>query len=147
MPEPGPGDVRLAAMGYLARREHARGELARKLSRKFPAIPLVVEEELDRLAAEDLQSDARLAEVTIRSRANRGRGPVRIRMELRARGVDDGTLDLAFNTCEVDWFQLVALVCRKRFGESEPANANERAKRGRFLQQRGFGFDHIGSLR
>ncbi len=83
---PGPGDVRRAAMDLLARREHTRKELARKLSKKFRAVPEIVEEELDKLKAEGLQSDARLAEVFIRSRVSRGQGPVKIKMELRARG-------------------------------------------------------------
>jgi regulatory protein len=143
---PGPADVRRAAMDLLARREHTRKELARKLSKKFRAVPEIVEEELDKLKAEDLQSDARLAEVFIRSRVSRGQGPVKIKMELKGKGVDDETLGLAFETCEVDWFALVAQVARKRFGESAPSDVKERARRGRFLQQRGFNFDHIGSL-
>ncbi len=143
---PGPNDVRRAAMDLLARREHTRKELARKLSKKFRAVPEIVEEELDKLRAEGLQSDARLAEVFIRSRVSRSQGPVKIKMELRGKGVDDETLGLAFETCEVDWFALVEQVARKRFGESAPSDARERARRGRFLQQRGFNFDHIGSL-
>lgn len=143
---PCPGDVRRAAMDLLARREHTRKELVHKLSKKFRALPEIVEEELDKLRAEGLQSDARLAEVFIRSRVSRGQGPVKIKMELRGKGVDDETLDLAFETCEVDWFALVEQVARKRFGESAPSDVKERARRGRFLQQRGFNFDHIGSL-
>lgn len=143
---PGPGDVRRAAMDLLARREHTRKELAQKLSKKFRAVPEIVDEELDKLRAEGLQSDARLTEVFIRSRVSRGQGPVKIKMELRGKGVDDETLGLAFKTCEVDWFALVEQVARKRFGESAPTDARERARRGRFLQQRGFNFDHIGSL-
>ena len=143
---PGPGDVRRAAMDLLARREHTRREIARKLSKKFRAVPEIVEEELDKLNAEGLQSDARLAEVFIRSRVSRGQGPVKIKMELKGKGVDDETLGLAFETCEVDWFALVKQVARKRFGESAPSDIKERARRGRFLQQRGFNFDHIGSL-
>jgi regulatory protein len=143
---PGPGDVRRAAMNLLARREHARKELVQKLSKKFSAIPEIVEEELDKLRAEGLQSDARLAEVFIRSRVNRGQGPVKIKMELRGKGVDNDTLARAFETCEVNWFALVEQVARRRFGDSVPSDAKERARRGRFLQQRGFNFDQIGSL-
>jgi regulatory protein len=143
---PGPGDVRRAAMNLLARREHARKELVQKLRKKFSAIPEIVEEELDKLRAEGLQSDARLAEVFIRSRVNRGQGPVKIKMELRGKGVDNDTLARAFETCEVNWFALVEQVAIRRFGDSVPSDAKERARRGRFLQQRGFNFDHIGSL-
>lgn len=143
---PGPADVRRAAMDLLARREHTRKELARKLNRKFSAVPDLIEEELGKLKAEGLQSDARLAEVFIRARKNRGQGPVKIKMELRGKGVDNETLGIAFDHCDVDWFALIEQVSRRKYGESAPSDARERAKRSRFLQQRGFNFDHIGSL-
>lgn len=144
--DPGPGDIRHAAMNLLVRREHSRKELVQKLARKYSGKAEIVEEELDKLEAEGLQSDSRLADVFIRARVNRGQGPVKIKMELRGKGVDDDTLSFAFEACEVDWFALIEQVSRKRFGESVPSDAKERAKRGRFLQQRGFNFDHISSL-
>ncbi|MFP6808420.1 MAG: regulatory protein RecX [Pseudomonadales bacterium] len=161
-----PGEVRLAAMNLLARREHTRRELTRKLGKLFLKTAVIsggyldeqvdaqvggqmkdlIESEIDKLAHEGLQSDARLAEVLIRSRVSRGQGPVKIKMELRNKGVDDATIAIAFDSSEVDWFELVASVSIKRFGESLPTDMKEKAKRSRFLQQRGFGFDHISSL-
>jgi regulatory protein len=46
----------------------------------------------------------------------------------------------------VDWYELAAQVSTKRFGHQAPADAKEKAKRSRFLQQRGFDFDQIGSI-
>lgn len=139
-------DVRRAAMDLLARREHAHGELVTKLSRKFGGHVEVIETEIERLRSEGLQSDTRLAEAFIRSRAGRGQGPVKIKAELRGKRVADDTISLAFEACEVDWYEIAAGVHRKRFGEEPPADAKEKAKRSRFLQQRGFSFDQISTI-
>lgn len=144
-------DIRRAAMDLLARREHSRHELIRKLQRKLQAkcpdlSESMLEAQVDRLRDEGLQSDARMAEMMIRSRVNRGQGPVKIEAELRAKGVDPGVVADALESCDVDWFILAREVARKRFGPDKPADARERAKRVRFLQQRGFSFEHISAL-
>jgi regulatory protein len=97
------------------------------------------------LRAQGLQSDERLTEAFIRARSNRGRGPMKIRMELREKGVSDELIQSGFDTCEVDWFDLVAVVAQKKFDDA-PLDVKGLAKRSRFLQQRGFSFDHINSL-
>ena len=141
-----PADVRRAAMDLLARREHARGELASKLTRKFGGHEDLVSEEIDKLTQEGLQSDDRLAESFIRSRAGRGQGPVKIRAELRGRGVADDAINLAMETADIDWFDVAATAGRKKFGDSPAQDIKEKAKRSRFLQQRGFTYDQISSI-
>lgn len=139
-------DIRRAAMDLLARRDHTRVELKRKLQRQFSSAPALIEEELIKLRDEGLQSDARLAEALIRSRVGRGQGPVKIKAELRHQGLSDSEINNALETGEFDWFALIIAVSRKRYGDAPPANTKERAKRSRFLQQRGFSFEHISSL-
>ena len=139
-------DIRRAAMDCLARREHSRLELVRKLEKKFGDHAALIEQELSRLASEGLQSDARLAEAFIGSRSGRGQGPVKIRMELRARGIGDEMISLAFEQCGVDWFRLAEKVARKKFGDIESGELQERARVSRFLQQRGFSHDHISGV-
>jgi len=141
-----PTDIRRAAMDLLARREHAQGELAVKLRRRFGADMDAIETEIDKLRDEGLQSDARLAEAFVRARAGRGQGPVKIKAELRGRGIADDIIAIALDDCGVDWFELVHRVSDKRFGSEAPTDAKEKAKRSRFLQQRGFSWDHISSL-
>jgi regulatory protein len=138
-----PVDVRRAAMDLLARREHAKGELATKLGRRFREASGLIESVIDQLEAEGLQSDTRLAEAYIRSRSGRGDGPIKIKMALRSRGVPDDVISHAFQACAVDWFTRAQEVCRKRFGPGAPADGKERAKQSRFLQQRGFSYEHI----
>ena len=65
-------EVRVAAMDLLARREHSQRELRTKLERRFP--PEQVDETLQTLAAEGLQSDSRFAEAYVRQRSQRGYG-------------------------------------------------------------------------
>ena len=139
-------DVRRSAMDLLARREHGRAELILKLTKRYSSVPEIIEAQVDRLRQEGLQSDSRLAEAFIRARANRGQGPIKIKAELRRKGVDDSVISSAFETSEYDWFALVSDVASRRFGDTPPADAKERARRGRFLLQRGFSTDHIRSL-
>ncbi len=79
--------VRLAAMNLLARREHSRREMQRKLGRRFP--PELLDTALNRLQEERLLCDSRFAECFLRQRAGRGFGPQRIRHELRERALKD----------------------------------------------------------
>jgi regulatory protein len=138
-------DTRDIALGLLARREHSRDELRRKLeSRGFDAGD--VNSLLDKLAAERLQSDTRFAESYIRARAARGFGPVRIRVELRERGVSDALIDEYLDEHAQRWRDALYAQYRKRFGDKPANDYRERARRGRFLQQRGFSTDMIGRL-
>ncbi len=146
--KPKPDDVdalRQRALGLLARREHSRTELLRKLTGpETDAVKLEVL--IEHLATAGLQSDTRYAEAFVRSRIERGHGPIRIRQELRQRGVATDTAETALNEAEVDWSTQLAAVHRKRFGSSPPADRRDLARRARFLAQRGFAAEHIREL-
>ena len=147
-PKPKPDDadaLRARALGLLARREHSRAELRRKLATRDTDRE-ALEELLGRLAAANLQSDERFAESFLRSRVERGQGPLRIREELRQRGVDDATAAAALEAAAVDWGELLRAVHRKRFGSAPPADRREFAQRARFLAQRGFAAEAIRNL-
>jgi len=132
--------LRLGAMNILARREHSRKEVSDKLQQKFDPDNDLLKTVLDTLVADDLLSDQRFSEAFVRWRVGKGQGPVRIRMELRERGIDgDGIL----RECEVDWFALAVAVAHKRFGEQPAVDMKQRAKRMRFLQYRGFNTEQI----
>jgi len=123
-------------MDFLSRREHSRFELARKLARKgFEST--IIDAVLSQLQADNLLSDQRFAESFVHSRINRGYGPLRIRQELRQRGVSDDLSTEALENNE-DWDELACHVREKRFGESLPKKPQERAKQSHFLYYRGF---------
>jgi regulatory protein len=140
-----PADIRLAAMNLLARREHSVRELRNKLKRRFPDDERV-DEQLSRLTAENLQSDARFAESYAHQRISRGYGPVRLREELRERGVSEADVAAVMEEMEVDWYTLAAEVMHKKFGALVLHDIKDKARRARFMQYRGFTGDHYRRL-
>jgi regulatory protein len=126
-----------AALAFLARREHSRRELARKLAaRGFPAD--VVGPVLDDLERSGSLADARFADNFVRSRIARGQGPQRIRAELAQRGVTNAGAGDGLAAADVDWLATIRAVRAKRFGPELPRDYSERARQARFLQYRGF---------
>tara|TARA_R110002110_G_scaffold91264_2_gene237434 strand:- start:53025 stop:53492 length:468 start_codon:yes stop_codon:yes gene_type:complete len=137
--------ARFAAMNLLARREHALQELHDKLRRRFPDTDKL-EAVLQRLRDENLQSDQRFTESFARQRAARGYGPLRIRRELRDKGIDDAAISDAFEAAELDWYDIANDVFRKKFGAKPAIDIKEKARRHRFMQYRGFSSDHFQYL-
>ncbi|MFD2643075.1 recombination regulator RecX [Pseudomonas japonica] len=140
-----PVAVRRTAMDLLARREHGRAELTRKL-RQRGASPEMIEHELDRLADEGLLSEARYLESYISSRARSGYGPARIREELTQRGLPRGDVEQALREADIDWQEQLADVWRRKFAGQLPGDPRERAKQTRFLVYRGYSMDKVGRL-
>lgn len=127
--------LRSRALSFLARREHSRAELARKLA------PHVEEGEdlaavLDELAAKGWLSDARFAEVSIRSKARRF-GPRKLAHDLRAKGVDDEAIAAGMRAAGTDGVASIEAIWRSRF-RAPAANDREKARQARFLIGRGF---------
>lgn len=139
-----PAAVRRAAMDLLARREHGRAELARKL-RQRGAVDELIEPALERLSEEGLLSDERFLESFINSRARAGYGPLRIRDELNQRGLPRTLVERALAESAVDWTENLRELWQRRFG-ALPADARERAKQGRFLLYRGFAHEAVSRV-
>ena len=134
--------VRTAALALLAGRDFARNELAQRLRRRgYPAA--VVTTVVEGLAAQRLLSESRFVEQFIRQHAGRGHGPVRIRVELRERGVADGEIEEGLAAAAEDWARIARETRRKRFGLSPPGDYRERARQARFLQYRGFSAEQV----
>jgi regulatory protein len=138
-----PQAVRAAALGLLARREYASGELGAALLRKGYAQDQVAEVTAA-LREERLLDDTRYAESLVRQLVTRGQGPSRIRQELLQAGIPAGQADAAVATGP-DWSALAREVRIRKFGTTVPRDWPERARQMRFLQYRGFSNDHIGS--
>jgi regulatory protein len=137
--------IRHTALDLLARREHSRCELSRKLeARGFERE--AVEGVLAALEAEDLLSDTRFAEQFVRSRFQRGSGPHRIHAELRERGVDEALIEYGLAILADDWQARLREVREKKFGRAIPSDFRERSRQMRFLQQRGFTPEQIGRV-
>ena len=124
----------------LARREHSRRELERKLGQRGHP-PDLIEAVIDGLAGAGMQSDTRFAESFVRSAVARGQGPLKLRARLRERGVDDAIASAAIEREVDDWRTLAHAAVNKRFGSARPVDRMDWAKRARFLAGRGFSSD------
>jgi regulatory protein len=137
-PDPSePGACKRRALELLARREHSRLELERKLvARGFTRA--YVDAALDELERSGALATARFAEGFVRSRVAKGQGPIRIRAELAERGVTAGEHGDPLRNADCDWAAAARAARVKRFGAASPRDFKERARQARFLQYRGF---------
>ena len=130
------------SLDLLARREHSRRELERKLDKRgFPGN--LIDETLDELEQSGALSARRFAESFVSARAAKGHGPVRIRADLAKRGVDSSDFEDLLHDGSIDWTAIARKVRAKRFGRDAPADYAGRARQARFLQYRGFDMDQI----
>ncbi|MHC8340683.1 recombination regulator RecX [Pseudomonas sp. HLT2-19-2] len=140
-----PVAVRRTAMDLLARREHGRVELTRKL-RQRGALPEMIDTALDRLTEEGLLSESRYLESFVSYRARSGYGPLRIREELSQRGLQRTDIELALRESGINWQEQLEDTWRRKFSGHLPIDVRERAKQGRFLSYRGYSMEMISRL-
>ncbi|MCP4046114.1 MAG: regulatory protein RecX [Gammaproteobacteria bacterium] len=128
-------EVRDLAVGYLSRREYAIEELRRKLLQRGIDAG-VAEQVIGELVDENLVSDQRFAEMYVRTRIRRLFGPLKIRGELRSRGISDHLIAESLPSGQETWFDSALQWASKRHrGELDYAS---RAKIYRSLMNRGF---------
>ena len=138
-----PPTILQRAVALLARREHSRAELARKLSR-YQATGggrSQIEAALDQLEAKGMLSNARFATAMIRSRGERF-GAARIRQELRQHGIDPDLTQRSLDQLKLSEHERARAVWRKKYGVGAKDEA-ERARQIRFMTARGFSPDVI----
>ena len=135
-----PGELRARALRLLARREHSRAELARKLAPHAES-PAALAQLLEALAAKKQLSDERYAELRAHQLA-RKYGAARIRADLKAKGIAPELVARASGDEELE--RARAILARKY--RDGAGSREERARRMRFLQSRGFSHDTIRKL-
>ena len=135
-----PAELKARALRYLVRREHSRAELARKLAPHAES-PDAIEAVLDLLLSKKQQSDERFAEERARS-LSRKYGAAKIRQDLKARGISEEIFRKV--TLDVNELERARTILQRKYREPA-ATREERAKRARFLQGRGFSYEVIRS--
>jgi regulatory protein len=133
-------ELRTRALRLLSRREHSRDELARKLS-PYAESPEILEGLLRELENRKQLSNERFAEVRAHWLA-RKYGPAKIRHDLESKGVEQHLVERVSAEGEFDRAQ--AILARKY--RTPATTREERARRARFLQGRGFSSDVIHRL-
>lgn len=136
-------ELRQQAIRLLARREHTRAELARKLA------GLGTQEEIDAvladMASSQLQSDSRTAESYLRSNASR-LGAARLRHQLKTRGVAPEMVEEQMAQADLpDEIERARAAWNRKFSAA-PTNPKEWARQARFLQSRGFASEIVRRL-
>jgi regulatory protein len=133
--------LRERALRYLARREHARAELARKLAPHAESAEELAAL-LDDLCARRLLCDERYVEMRMHARGARF-GNARLAQELRQQGVADDLVAVALASGE-DEVARARQVWQKKFGAEPPQlDAASRARQTRFMLSRGFSAETI----
>jgi regulatory protein len=128
-------EVREIAVGYLSRREYGIEELRQRLLQRG-ADSEFINRVISGLVDENLVSDQRFTEMYVRTRMRRLFGPMKIRAELRSRGITDLLIDEVMPSEQQDWFDSALQWVKKRCqGELDYAG---RAKIYRSLMNRGF---------
>ena len=132
--------LRERALAMLARREHTRAEMLRKLSPHSES-PEQVEQLLDALVARGWLSEARFAE----SRANtlaRKFGSRKIQHDLRSRGVSAEVVERTVERALAQELENCRAAWQRKFGVL-PQSAAERGRQIRFLTGRGFSAEAV----
>jgi regulatory protein len=128
-------EIREFALRYLSRREYGIEELRRKLIQRG-ADSGISEKVVGDLADIDLVSDQRFTEMYVRMRMRHLFGPLKIRGELRSRGISDVLISAEIPAEQEVWFDTATQWANKKNrGDLDFAG---RAKIHRSLMNRGF---------
>ena len=128
-------EVHEIAVRYLTRREYGIEELRQKLLQRG-SDQAIAEKVVSDLADENLVSDQRFTEMYVRTRMRRLFGPLKIRGELRSRGISDFLIAQELSFEQETWFENASQWAVKRcHGELDYAG---RVKIYRALMNRGF---------
>ncbi len=128
-------------MRLLARREHARAELARKLAAHAESAE-ELDALLDDLSERRLLSDERYVEMRLNARSARY-GNARLGQELRSSGIGAELVDEALANVENE-LSRARQVWQRKYGDSgAAADPAERARQAGFLMRRGFSGETI----
>lgn len=133
------------AVDLLSRREHSEYELRRKLEHKGFDVD-AVKRVLQKLRERQWQSDERFAASFFRQRVEQGYGPLRIRMEMLQKGLTESEIEAVFTEYAPNWQALAKDRYQRRFAKQEKFQSlepKEKAKRQRFLAQRGFTAEQV----
>ncbi|HET8609112.1 MAG TPA: recombination regulator RecX [Burkholderiales bacterium] len=128
-------DLKTRALRYLARREHSRLELERKLA-PHTDDPAELEKVLDEMERRGWLSAQRVVEQTLHNRRARY-GSRRIVRELEDKGIAEALITEAAQQLRAGEVDAAREVWRRKFG-TVPGDARERARQMRFLLGRGF---------
>jgi regulatory protein len=140
---PAGSSLRARALRLLARREHSRDEIRRRLQAEG-AEPAALETLLDELERSGSLSEQRMAEQMVRGAQGRY-GSRQVLDRLRSKGIGGEPLAQAAEALKSQELDSARAVWRKRFGR-QAGSLQEKAKQARFLAGRGFASEVIRAV-
>ncbi|HBD7151572.1 TPA: recombination regulator RecX [Legionella pneumophila] len=134
-----------SALRLLTRREYSAMELCDKLKQKGFSTNDVQNAlyECQRLG---YQSDVRFVENYIRVRIHQGYGPLKIRQELKNKGIDPDLIQSVLHQEKDNWVNYALRAWEKKFMRQDDFSYSEIQKQQRFLLYRGFDRDVISKV-
>ncbi len=132
--------LRERALAMLARREHTRAEMTRKLSPHSESLEQI-EQLLDALAARGWLSETRFAEARANALARKF-GSRKIEHDLRSRGVSAEVVEDTVERARAQELENCRAAWQRKFG-ALPQDAAERGRQMRFLAGRGFSAETV----
>ncbi len=134
--------IRRALLRWLARRDYSLYELQQKLQAKGYALE-DSEPILQQFMQKGYINEHRFAENLIYWRRGKGYGPLRISMELQAKGIHAEMIADLVEITDNAWTIGAKQSWQKHFKGQLPRDFNEKIKQMRFLQYRGFTREQI----
>lgn len=139
--------AKAAALDYIAYRPRTEQEVRQKLQKKEHS-DIVADQVIERLYELGYLDDAAYAREYVRGRlASKGYGPVRLRQELKKRGVNDHLIEDALHDLldEEDTLEAAREHARTKWDRLDPDEdvRKRRRKLTGYLRRRGFTFDTI----
>lgn len=127
---------------HLSRRDHSIKELKTKLLRKTDN-PDWIEEVIIQLQKLGYLNDQRFVENFLDNcHRFKNYGPIRIKQELKLKGIDKEIINIAMLESEFDYFEAALEHLNKKYNQPVE-DRKERDRLTRFLINKGFGFDMI----
>lgn len=128
--------IKSRAFNLLSRREYTRQELREKC--RVSDNSDVLEVVLDYLYKEGYQSDERFCEAFVRARRSQGKGPARIRQDLKMKGISASLIEQYIEEVNVSVDEDLARVYSNKYRGEPVKDQKDKARRLRFLVSRGF---------
>jgi regulatory protein len=98
---------------------------------------------IQNLIDDGLQSDDRFAAAFTRMRLNQGKGSLKVKLELKQKGISSRLIDTYVNAENDQWQQALESLIQRRFAGHLSTDLREKARQLRFLQSRGFTLEQI----
>lgn len=135
-------ELRQWLLGLLSRREYSAQELRQKLTQKGASAEQITAL-LEWAQQRNYQSELRYARMQVNAKLHKGYGWFYISQFCVQQGIHKELLQQLLDESEIDWFEVATSAYRKKYADKPIVDYQDKLKRMRYLQSRGFGSDLI----